>query len=183
MILLAILCCMVSSKSSSNNGSSIAASTSLGGAQEETEQKQKQQPLVSVAEGNLSRNRTTHVTDLMTESEGNGTTSRVDFGAVTSQLHNTNGKKSTKRKQFLNRIAMVSAILLRHEEATLVNEEEFSTDDEGKITPQSDLTRPGRHIHIVTTASLPWFTVRQQLLENPSFIHSFVNKVSHYFTL
>jgi hypothetical protein len=169
IILLAILCCMVSSKSSSNNASSSAVSTSLGGAQEETEQKQKtkQQPSVSVAEGNLSRNRTTHVTDLMTESEGNETTARVDFGDVTSQLQTTDGKKSKKRKQFLNRIAMVSSLLLRHEEATLVNEEEFSTDDEGKITPQSDLTRPGRHIHIVTTASLPWFTVRQQLLQNP----------------
>jgi hypothetical protein len=26
------------------------------------------------------------------------------------------------------------------------------------ITPQSDLSRPGRHIHVVTTAALPWFT-------------------------
>lgn len=169
MILLAILCCMVSSKSSSNNAASIAASTSLGGAQEETEQeqRQKQQPFVSVAEGNLSRNRTTRVTDLMTESEWNETTSQVDVGDVTSLLQNTEGKKLKKRKQFLNRIAMVSSQLLRHDEARLVNVEEFSTDDEGKITPQSDLTRPGRHIHIVTTASLPWFTVRQQLLGNP----------------
>jgi digalactosyldiacylglycerol synthase len=37
------------------------------------------------------------------------------------------------------------------------------TDDEndplaGVITPQSDLSRPDRSFHIVTTASLPWFT-------------------------
>ena len=30
--------------------------------------------------------------------------------------------------------------------------------DVNGITPQSDLTIPGRYIHIVTTAALPWFT-------------------------
>ena len=31
-------------------------------------------------------------------------------------------------------------------------------DDDERITFQSDLLRPGRYIHIVTTAALPWFT-------------------------
>jgi hypothetical protein len=65
--------------------------------------------------------------------------------------------KSKKRKQFLNRIAMISSLMLRHEDADLVTETEFFTDNIG-ITEQSNLTRPKRFIHIVTTASLPWFT-------------------------
>lgn len=70
--------------------------------------------------------------------------------------------KSERRKRFLERIATASSILLKREhEATLDKEsrslEEF-IEDPNAITPQSDLTRPGRYVHIVTTASLPWMT-------------------------
>lgn len=74
-----------------------------------------------------------------------------------------NTQESKRRKKFLNRIAKVSTLLLRREhDATLADEEdalEMHDDAWGnQVTPQSDLTRPGRHVHIVTTASLPWFT-------------------------
>ena len=67
------------------------------------------------------------------------------------------GTQNSKRKQFFDKIAVVASSLLWQEnEAKLISEkEEF---DAAGITPQSDLTIPGRHIHIVTTAALPWFT-------------------------
>jgi hypothetical protein len=71
--------------------------------------------------------------------------------------------ESKRRKMFLNRIAKVSSLLLRREQdAVLENEKdelEMHHLEWGmEVTPQSDLTRPGRYVHIVTTASLPWFT-------------------------
>lgn len=67
------------------------------------------------------------------------------------------GTQDSKRKQFFDKIAVAASSLLWQEnEAKLISEkEEF---DAAGITPQSDLTIPGRHIHIVTTAALPWFT-------------------------
>lgn len=80
-----------------------------------------------------------------------------------------------RRRQFLNRIARVSTNLLRRERDARL-EQEGDDEDEAhstglggndcndadayadEVTPQSDLTRPGRHVHIVTTASLPWMT-------------------------
>jgi digalactosyldiacylglycerol synthase len=37
-------------------------------------------------------------------------------------------------------------------------EYDITEEDNDRITSQSDLTRPGRYVHIVTTASLPWMT-------------------------
>ena len=34
----------------------------------------------------------------------------------------------------------------------------YGNDDDNSIVPASDLRRPGRRFHIVTTAALPWFT-------------------------
>jgi hypothetical protein len=68
-------------------------------------------------------------------------------------------KESKRRKRFLNRMAAASSMLLRREhDAKLADEKNDSDKDQDGITPQSDLSRPGRYIHIVTTASLPWFT-------------------------
>lgn len=70
------------------------------------------------------------------------------------------GPSSSRRRrqklQFLDRIAMVSSRLLEEEPQCNDTPEAGHSLDE--ITPQSDLTRPGRNIHIVTTAALPWFT-------------------------
>eukprot|EP00537_Pseudo-nitzschia_pungens_P006566 CAMPEP_0172361990 /NCGR_PEP_ID=MMETSP1060-20121228/5718_1 /TAXON_ID=37318 /ORGANISM="Pseudo-nitzschia pungens, Strain cf. cingulata" /LENGTH=976 /DNA_ID=CAMNT_0013084403 /DNA_START=430 /DNA_END=3360 /DNA_ORIENTATION=- len=89
-----------------------------------------------------------------------------------------------KRKlKFLNRIVEVSSLLLRKEHDASLDPEKggssrkkgrqqrampatYSTrlqfddneEDNERITQQSDLTRPGRYIHIVTTAALPWMT-------------------------
>ncbi len=75
---------------------------------------------------------------------------------------NRTHRGSRRRKLFLKRIANVSSLLLRREhDASLEEEEALEMHDPewgNAITPQSDLTRPGRHVHIVTTASLPWFT-------------------------
>lgn len=63
--------------------------------------------------------------------------------------------------QFFDRIAMVATSLLQREDASLEEEEHLTTYNETflhTVTPQSDLTRPGRYIHIVTTAALPWMT-------------------------
>ena len=85
---------------------------------------------------------------------------------------NNNSNKNTKeRKRFFNHIARVSTLLLRREkDAKLLRDGHNITDDDDdddddddvvvddEVTLQSDLTRPGRFVHIVTTASLPWFT-------------------------
>ena len=63
--------------------------------------------------------------------------------------------------QFLDRIAMVATSLLQREDSSLEEEQHMAVYNETflhQITPQSDLTRPGRYIHVVTTAALPWFT-------------------------
>lgn len=164
IILIGILCCKVSSKSSPNNISSIAPSHSNGGSQPISERN-------GGSEGRLSRSTTTIATDQIPATEANGTTFHTTFDNATDHLDIINGKGSKKRTQFLNRIAMVSSMLLRQEEATLVDEDFLSTNDDEEITPQSDLSRPGRHIHLVTTASLPWFTVSQQFLhDDPLFM-------------
>lgn len=87
---------------------------------------------------------------------------------VGKQDENDEGNQESKRrKMFLNRIAKVSSLLLRREHDAVLEDEQVDEvermmqDPEewgNEVTPQSDLTRPGRHIHIVTTASLPWFT-------------------------
>lgn len=78
-----------------------------------------------------------------------------------------------RKVKFLNQIAKVSSSLLKREQdATLERdtsrkrqlsyskglEYDVSEEDENRITHQSDLTRPGRFVHIVTTAALPWMT-------------------------
>ncbi len=70
-------------------------------------------------------------------------------------------KRNQRRKLFFTRIAAASSNLLSREEEAKLDEEEgtnTSTIYLNSITPQSDLRRPGRYVHIVTTASLPWMT-------------------------
>ena len=61
-----------------------------------------------------------------------------------------------KRLQFLDRIALLSSSWLSKEQDAHL--EHITSLDLDAITPESDFTQPGRHFHIVTTASLPWFT-------------------------
>lgn len=73
------------------------------------------------------------------------------------RLWKTSQIMTSKRRQFLDRIAVISSSLMRREQDAVLAHSDPDVDLEA-ITPQSDLTLPNRHIHIVTTAALPWFT-------------------------
>jgi digalactosyldiacylglycerol synthase len=62
-----------------------------------------------------------------------------------------------RRRRFLDRIHLVSRNLLLKEHDAVLDDTSDLEDDKA-ITPQSDLMRPGRHMTVVTTAALPWFT-------------------------
>jgi hypothetical protein len=102
-------------------------------------------------------------TETLSENEDGSPEDTTTPNVTSGRMHMQNGQVVSKRRKiFLNRIAKVSSLLLRREhDASLEEEEELELHDAewgNEVTPQSDLTRPGRHIHIVTTASLPWFT-------------------------
>ena len=80
----------------------------------------------------------------------------VDFTEVV-QVRATKAMEDSKRQAFLDRIASASTALMKREKDAQLDQESH-TENAKEVTPQSDLTRPGRHIHIVTTAALPWFT-------------------------
>ncbi|GKY93364.1 hypothetical protein MPSEU_000304000 [Mayamaea pseudoterrestris] len=85
---------------------------------------------------------------------------------ATTLANKDDREASVRKREFLDRIALISQSLLKKEkDARLLppraadqssNRTEY--DDPNAITPQSDLTIPERHIHIVTTAAIPWFT-------------------------
>jgi digalactosyldiacylglycerol synthase len=65
-----------------------------------------------------------------------------------------------RQARFLDRLTLLTSPLLWPLDApldTTIQESDEAVDWDA-ITLQSDLTRPGRHVHIVTTAALPWFT-------------------------
>mmetsp|Transcript_22471 Transcript_22471/g.32178 ORF Transcript_22471/g.32178 Transcript_22471/m.32178 type:complete len:811 (-) Transcript_22471:2321-4753(-) len=70
-------------------------------------------------------------------------------------LNSSNSRKK-RRLLFLDRLALVSEKLLRLDDASINSD--GGDDDYDAITTQSDLTLPNRHIHVVTTAALPWMT-------------------------
>ena len=70
---------------------------------------------------------------------------------------------------FFEKILLAASSLLKQEKDTILNRisndsflediEEETTANNDTITPQTDLSRPGRHIFVVTTAAIPCFTV------------------------
>ena len=88
------------------------------------------------------------------------TSSKLFAWAKNTTRRTSDDRESTVRKlEFLDRIALISQSLLKKEhDASLVPGDNLTDFDPLAITPQSDLTIPERHIHIVTTAALPWFT-------------------------
>jgi hypothetical protein len=91
-------------------------------------------------------------------------------GRTDTNLWSTSPIMSKKRIQFLDRIAVLASSLTKKEassttasvldqlSSSFLLQQNSSGIHFDAITPQSDLTLPGRHIHIVTTAALPWFT-------------------------
>jgi hypothetical protein len=97
-------------------------------------------------------------------------------------LYSTSPIMTPQRTQFLDRIAMLASSIVTRREMTMMsttttnssisssrirsmdqnvtalNEMYHKDENEDGITTQSDMTLPQRHFHIVTTASLPWFT-------------------------
>ena len=91
----------------------------------------------------------------------NATTTATAELPNSTTVSSQESKRNERRKRFFDRIAAASANLLsREEEAKLDEEGDFdkASVDPHAITPQSDLRRPGRYMHIVTTAALPWMT-------------------------
>jgi digalactosyldiacylglycerol synthase len=88
------------------------------------------------------------------------TTTTTNNDNVINNNNNSNSNSQKKRRLlFLDRIALVSEKLLRFDNASMLyDSEDDGGEDEDAITAQSDLTLPNRHIHVVTTAALPWMT-------------------------
>lgn len=95
---------------------------------------------------------------------GESSIDQVDNNSDSESLFNNLWSRFVPKiesSQFLDRMAMVATSLLQREDSSLAEEEHLTVYNETflhQITPQSDLTRPGRYIHVVTTAALPWFT-------------------------
>jgi hypothetical protein len=88
------------------------------------------------------------------------TASSTRTSVTVASLRNT---MTEKKQEFFDRIALVSSSLMGREHEAKLNmnrknknaAQQYPLD---QVTPQSDLSLPGRHMHIVTTAALPWFT-------------------------
>jgi hypothetical protein len=100
-----------------------------------------------------------------------GSSSQSENDDIDGSSDGNRERNAKERKKFFNHVARVSTMLLRREkDARLLKDGHNITDDDeddddevdvvvdDEVTFQSNLRRPGRYIHIVTTASLPWMT-------------------------
>ena len=104
----------------------------------------------------------------------NNYNNRTLLSARASLLNTTQHQLSTWKNEttekakrlFLDKITFASTLLLkkRKEDTAAADDDDDDNDDynnnmdDDQVTMQSDLLRPGRSFHIVTTATIPWFT-------------------------
>lgn len=111
-------------------------------------------------------NTTAATTITTTRAEENGANETQSLGADNATYSNTGSNNNNerlslidrKRLLFLDRIALISSSWMKREVDAAVHFDSNQQSDLDSITPESDLARPGRYFHIVTTAALPWFT-------------------------
>ena len=97
-------------------------------------------------------------------SSSDSTLDEDDLSSTTSDTNVNLKSLKLKRRRFLDHIALISTSFLKKEHPAHLldnnnnNNTTTTTHDDDAITPQTDLTLPGRHFHVVTTAALPWMT-------------------------
>jgi digalactosyldiacylglycerol synthase len=112
---------------------------------------------------------------------GNSSSSTTDNKHLQQQRNNNSTSSGKGRKaDFLDRIALISQNLIKQERDASVLERAATRENNAHgITPNSDLSRPGRHIHIVTTAALPWFTgTAVNPLLRAAYLHRYTQRVN-----
>lgn len=112
----------------------------------------------TAAGGSNTTNNATDVSSTESDSRNNSEIDN-DERRRNRKLFSRSRRNSRHRQQFLERVALTSELLQEAElEDTSGTKNATAAVDLEAVTPQSDLCRPGRHIHVVTTAALPWFT-------------------------
>lgn len=134
---------------------------------------------------NFSALNSTNDTSISSRTNDNETSNDEDIDDVGWMVFDTTSKRrqyNERKSQLFDRISIMSSTFMRREidasmlptkrlqqlrskimQLSLLQQKDgepiqMSEDELNAVTPQSDLSLPGRYFHIVTTAALPWFT-------------------------
>jgi hypothetical protein len=146
---LAALCRFVLAASSSSSGSTCS-STSTSISSSTMESSSSSLPSGSLQLWNCARGGSD--TDQVVETTTDTATDEDNDDEEEEQ----ESMQTTRKRTFLDRMALASSSLLKREQDAKLDQESTCPEFPDQITPQSDLLLPGRYIHIVTTAALPW---------------------------